>query len=138
MRFHMGHFWTTFYNDFLGRFDGPLHFRLFMQPLMAILLAVRDGRQDARTGRGAYLWSLLADPTQRAYLLHHGWQQISRVFLLAVTLDVVYQLLEWERLRPLQALLTAAVLAMIPYLVLRGPINRLARRMQARSGSVRR
>src|ERR1700739_3509957 len=102
MRFHMGHFWTTFYNDFLGRFDGPLHFRLIMQPLMAILFAVRDGRRDARAGRGAYLWSLFGDAAQRGYLLRDGIRGISKVFLLALVLDAAYQFLEWHGLKPLQ------------------------------------
>jgi hypothetical protein len=61
-------FLSTYWTDFIGRFDGPLHFRLFVQKLMAILFAVRDGSRDAREGRSAYLWALLTDPTQRRYL----------------------------------------------------------------------
>jgi len=126
--YHFANWWT----DFVGRFDGPLHFRLFMQPLMAILLAVHDGRQDARAGRGAYLWTVLTDPAGRRGALQHGWQRVSRVFALAFVLDVVYQFVAWGGLKPLQALLTATVLAVIPYLVVRGPVNRLVRFNQAR------
>jgi hypothetical protein len=61
------------------------------------------------------------------------WQRISRVFVLAFALDVVYQLLAWGGLKPLQALLTATVLALLPYLLLRGPVNRLARLSQIRT-----
>ena len=118
----IGNYWA----DFVGRFDGPLHFRLFVQPLVASLIAVRDGRHDARQGRGAYLWSVLTDGTQRRHLLLHGWQGVSKVFALAVVLDFIYQFIAWRELRPLQALLTAAVLALIPYVLLRGPVNRLA------------
>jgi hypothetical protein len=121
----MGDFLSTFWTDFLARFDGPLHFRLFVQPLMAILFAVRDGMRDAREGRSAYLWTLLTDAAQRRYLLESGWQGISKVFVLAVALDVVYQLIVWREVKPLQALLTAAVLALIPYALLRGPVNRV-------------
>ena len=35
----------------LGRVEGPLHFRLVLQPVMAVLLAVRDGRADAKAGK---------------------------------------------------------------------------------------
>ena len=35
----------------IGRFTGPLTFRLILQPTMATLFAVRDGLRDARTGR---------------------------------------------------------------------------------------
>ncbi len=117
----LSHFWS----DFIARFDGPLHFRLFVQPIMAMLFAARDGNRDAREGRSAYLWTVLTDPRQREFLLASGWRGISKVFLLALALDVVYQFLEWHSLKPLQALLTATVLAVIPYVVLRGPINRV-------------
>jgi len=120
----MGDFLSTFWTDFLARFDGPLHFRLFVQPLMAILFAVRDGIRDAREGRSAYLWTLLTDAAQRRYLLESGWKGISKVFVLAVVLDVVYQLIVSREVKPVQALLTAAVLALIPYALLRGPVNR--------------
>ena len=118
---------STFWADFIARFDGPLHFRLFVQPLMAILFAVRDGRRDAREGRSAYLWSLLTDPDERRYLLESGWKGISKVFVLAFALDIIYQLVEWHALKHPQALLTAIVLAVIPYALLRGPVNRLLR-----------
>jgi hypothetical protein len=128
----VGHFLSNYWTDFLGRFDGPLHFRLLMQPLMAVVFAIRDGNRDAREGRGAYLWSLLTDPAQHGYLLESGWKGISRIFLLAFALDVIYQLVVWHGLKPLQALTTATVLAVIPYAVLRGPVNRLLRINQAR------
>ena len=118
---------STFGTDFVGRFDGPLHFRLFMQPVMAILFAVRDGRGDAREGRSAYLWTFFTDPAQRRYLLESGWKGISKVFVLAFALDVVYQFIEWHGLKPLQALSTAVVLAALPYVLLRGPVYRLVR-----------
>jgi len=127
---------STFWTDFLGRFDGPLHFRLFVQPLMAILFAVRDGRRDAREGRSAYLWAVLTDPAQRRYLLESGWKGISKVFVLAFALDVIYQFMEWHGLKALQALLTAIILAVIPYALLRGPVNRLLRMGQTRRSHV--
>ena len=125
---------THFWSDFIARFDGPLHFRLFVQPVVAVVFAVRDGLRDAREGRSAYLWSVLTDAGQRQYLLASGWRGISKVFLLAFALDVVYQFLEWHGLKPLQALLTATVLAVIPYAALRGPVNRLVRAVRADHG----
>lgn len=132
----MGNFFSTYWADFIGRFDGPLHFRLFVQPLMAILFAVRDGSRDAREGRGAYLWSIATDPRQRGYLLQSGWKGISKIFILAYVLDVIYQFVEWHGLKPLEALLTAIVLAVIPYSVLRGPVNRLLRPHPSRKSPV--
>jgi len=132
----MGNFLSTFVTDFIGRFDGPLHFRLFVQPLMAILFAVRDGTRDAREARNAYLWALLTDPGQRRYLLESGWKGIAKVFVLAFALDVVYQFIQWHGLKLVQATLTATILAVIPYAVLRGPVNRLVSMSQTRRSHV--
>ena len=132
----MGSFFSTFWTDFIDRFDGPLHFRLFVQPLMAILFAIRDGRRDAREGRGAYIWKLVYKPEHRCDLVLSGVRSTSKVFVLAFALDVVYQFVEWHGLKPLQALMTAVVLAVIPYLLLRGPINRVMRIIQTRRSVV--
>lgn len=126
----MGSFLSTYWSDFVGRFDGPLHFRLIVQPLMAVLLAARDGTRDAREGRSAYLWGLITNPAQRRYLLESGWKSIVKVFALAFTLDVVYQLMEWHGLKFLQAIMTAAILAVLPYALLRGLVNRVMRRVR--------
>ena len=131
----MGDFLSTFWTDFLARFDGPLHFRLFVQPMMAIVFAVRDGMRDAREGRSAYLWTLLTDAAQRRYLLESGWTGISKVFVLAVVLDVVSQLIVSRDVKPVEALLTAAVLALIPYALLRGPVNRAVRSSRTRKSA---
>ena len=132
----MGNFFANYLSDYIARLDGPLHFRFIMQPLMAILLAVRDGTRDAGEGRSAYLWTLLSDPAQRRYLLADGWKGISRIFILAYLLDVIYTVIEWHRLKPLESLLTAVILAVIPYVLLRGPINRLVRLVHAHSKQV--
>jgi hypothetical protein len=121
----MGSLLSTYWTDLISRFDGPLHFRLIVQPLMAIFFAVRDGRRDAREGRGAYIWKFVHKPEHRRQLLASGVKSISKVFVMAFALDVAYQFLEWGGLKPLQALLTATVLAVIPYVVLRGPVNRI-------------
>ena len=132
----MGNFFANYLSDYIARLDGPLHFRFIMQPLMAILLAVRDGTRDAGEGRSAYLWTLLSDPAQCRYLLADGWKGISRIFILAYALDVIYTVIEWHRLKPLESLLTAVILAVIPYVLLRGPINRLVRLVHAHSKQV--
>ena len=132
----MASFFSTFWTDFIDRFDGPLHFRLFVQPLMAILFAIRDGRRDAREGRGAYIWKLVYKPEHRRDLVLSGVRSTSKVFVLAFALDVVYQFVEWHGLQPLQALMTAVVLAVIPYAILRGPVNRITQMSRTRRSVV--
>jgi hypothetical protein len=50
--------------------------------------------------------------------------------MVSVALDIIYQLVFLRGLRPLQTFAVAMVLAIIPYLLLRGPVNRIARSMR--------
>lgn len=111
----------------MSRVGGPLTFRLILQPTMATLLAVLAGLRDARAGRPPYLWTLLTDPTQRVDLLREGWRSIARVFVVAVIMDLVYEWVVGRWFYPLETLIVAVVLAIVPYLVVRGPVNRIAR-----------
>src|SRR5712671_2165677 len=52
-------------------------------------------------------------------------------FLVAATLDAIYQLIIHKFIYPLELLFTATLLALVPYFVLRGPVNRIARRFIA-------
>jgi hypothetical protein len=124
---------SRFWDGLLSRVGGPMTFRLILQPTMATLLALRAGLKDAREGRPPYLWTVLTDPSQRGELLREGWKSIARVFFLAVIMDVIYQLIMQQWLYPLETLVVAILLAVVPYLVFRGPINRLARRWRRAS-----
>src|SRR5437773_7771 len=114
--------------NLVDRVGGPMTFRIILQPAMATLLAVRAGLKDAREGRPPYLWTVLTDPEQRADLLREGWKAIARVFLLAVIMDVIYQWIVLRWIYPGELLLVAVLLAVVPYLLVRGPVNRIARR----------
>ena len=113
--------------DILGRVEGPLTFRLILQPLMALFFACRDGIQDAREEQPAYFWSLFTDPEHRRHRLLLGWKSVGRIFILAVLIDVVYQVIVFRWVYPGEALIVAAILALVPYVLLRGPVNRVAR-----------
>lgn len=123
----MEHIQTQFLTDFLGGLDGPLHFRFIFQPLIAVGLAFRDGLRDARKGYPPYSWRLLTDPEQRHLLIEDGWKGISKVFIVAVVLDLVYQAIALHTFHILDALVVACLLALLPYVLLRGPANRLMR-----------
>ena len=121
------------WEDLGARVGGPMTFRLILQPLMAALLALRAGLKDAREGRPPYLWTVLTDPAQRAELLHEGWKSIARVFFLAVIMDLIYQLIMQQWVYPLETLVVAILLAVVPYVLLRGPVNRIAQRARGAS-----
>jgi hypothetical protein len=107
-----------------------LTFRLAIQPMVAAFFAIRAGWSDARQGRVPYGWVVLTDPANRRELLREGWKDVAKVFVAAVIIDFVYQIIELRWLYPEEALIVASTLALLPYLLLRGPANRIARRWQ--------
>lgn len=115
------------WDNFLARPSGSLNFRFIVQPTMAGLLALRAGVQDAREGRRGYLWPLLTDGERRWQLLHEGWRGARTPFLIAIVLDCIYQLDTVQFIYPIELFFTAALLALVPYALLRGFFNRLAR-----------
>lgn len=111
----------------MARIDGPMSFRLVLQPLTALIFAFLDGRRDAREGRSAYFWALFTEQKHRRELLESGWHSIGKVFIVAVVLDLVFQYFVFHGFRPIGALIAGIVLAVFPYLLLRGPVNRIIR-----------
>jgi uncharacterized membrane protein YidH (DUF202 family) len=110
----------------LDRVGGPLTFRLLIQPAVAVVLAIRAGLEDAREGRPVYCWAIATDAVHRRYLLRHGWQHVGNVFIVAMILDVIYQLVVLHWVYPGQMLIVATTLAILPYMVVRGLTNFLA------------
>jgi hypothetical protein len=128
----MHDFFTRVWTDLIGRVEGPMKFRLVLQPLMACLLAIRTGLRDARENKPPFLWGLFFRPEQRRDLLRQGWKDTGRVFALALVIDVAYQIWVLRWVYPGEAIIVAGVLALIPYAVLRPLINRAASRKKAR------
>lgn len=124
-----------FVEGLMARIDGPMSLRMVVQPLVAVFFAIRDGRRDAKEGRSPYFWALFAEHGNRRQLLKSGWQSIGKVFIFAIVLDTVFQFLVFHVYRPLGALLAGIILAIIPYLLLRGPINRLMRHGSVDAGN---
>jgi hypothetical protein len=119
---------TRFVTDLIGRLSGPLTLRLFLQPGVATFLAVRDGLKDAREGRPPHFWRMVAGPPEaRRRRVTETRRAVLKVFIMAVVLDCVYQLMVLRWVYPGEAMFTAVILAVVPYVILRGVINRIAR-----------
>ena len=104
-----------------------MRFRFILQPLMATLAAIHDGREDARAGRSPYLVTVLRNPQERVGRLREGLNATARIILLGLVMDVIYQLLVLRTFYPNEALVVALVLAFVPYLIIRGLVLRVAR-----------
>jgi hypothetical protein len=128
----MDDMWTRVGQNLIDRVSGPMKFRLVLQPTMAAIFAIRGGLADARLGKSPYFWALLSDPAHREAMAKDGWKSVGKVFILAMVLDAVYQMIEEHFVYPGEMLIVAFVLAIVPYLVLRGLVTRVARRIDMR------
>src|SRR5215469_7807262 len=124
----MDHMWARVGSQLLARVSGPMKFRLVLQPAMSCFFAIRSGLADAKAGRPPYFWAILSNSGYREYMIKTGWKDVGRVFLLALALDVVYQIIVLRFVYPGEAIIVALVLAILPYLILRGLVRRAARR----------
>jgi hypothetical protein len=99
---------------------------MVLQPLVAATLAVRAGLRDAKAGRPAFGWAVATRAAERRALLREGWGDVGRLFVVAVVIDVIYQLMVFRTVYPGQSLIVAAALAFPTYVVVRGLTNRIA------------
>jgi hypothetical protein len=120
--------WTQVGRHLIARVSGPMKFRFVLQPLMASVFAIRSGLADAKAGNPPYGWALLWESGRRADLVKNGWKSVGKVFILAVLLDIVYQIIVLRFVYPGETVIAAFLLAIVPYLLIRGPVNRLARK----------
>ena len=123
----MEELWQRFVENFVNRLDGPLHFRFILQPTMATIFAIMSGIKDAKAGKTPFLWKFITHREYRWELIKDGWKHVSKLFILAVVLDIVYQWKVCDRFYPVETLLVAVTLAIVPYILLRGPVSRVVR-----------
>jgi hypothetical protein len=110
--------------NFLGRLDGPLHFRFIVQPLVAMILGARAGLRDARAGEPPFLWAVVRCPERRRERLTDAVRDVASVVIVAAVLDAAYQLAVHGGIFLFELLFTVAVLAIVPYVLVRGPVAR--------------
>jgi len=118
----------------LGRMSGPMWLRIIIQPLVSLIIGLRAGVKDAHTGQPPFGWSVLSGHSQRRELLKQAWRDVARVFIASIILDLIYQISVLRWIYPVQAAFVASVLALLPYLLVRGPTNRLAKLWHSRHG----
>lgn len=116
------------WEELVARETGPLHARFLLQPLVASMIAVRAGWRDARVRRKFFFWKLVEDSADRPILLGELRRDVGKLFLVATALDIIYQAIVLRWFYPIQTLIVAVLLAILPYLVMRGLANRTLRR----------
>ena len=94
---------------------------------MACIFAIISGLNDAKLGKPPYFWGLLTNAAHHRDMIKDGWKSVGKVFILALVLDVIYQIIVLHFVYPGEAIIVAFLLAIVPYLILRGLVTRLAR-----------
>ena len=118
--------------EIVGRIHGPMNARIYIQTLVAIIFAVRAGMRDARDKNAPFFWSLAFGLGSRRDLIKSAWKDIGKVFIAALALDVVYQVYRFHTVYPLEAIIVAILLAVIPYVVVRAGVTRFLKWKKAR------
>src|SRR5260370_18614431 len=101
--------------------------RFILQPLMAAIAAIHDGREDARAGRSPYFMTGLRNPQERIGRLREGLNATARIILLGLAMDVIYQLLVLKTFYPNDAIVICWLLAFLRYVIIRGLVLRITR-----------
>src|SRR5215831_6769870 len=114
--------------------SGPMWLRVIIQPSVSVIIALRAGIGDAHAGRPPFGWAVLSGRTQRRALLRQVWKDIARIFIASIVLDLIYQIAVLRWIYPLEALFVATFLASLPYMLARGPANRMVKLWHSRHG----
>ncbi len=113
-------------DQLLGRLSGPLNFRLVVMPSVVTILALRAVWKDLRDGRPAFLGIWIKDPVERNRVFRGALKDIGKIFIVAVVLDTAYQVMVFRWVYPGMVLLVAFVCAVVPYVLIRGPVQLFA------------
>ena len=115
------------WENFMDRLGGPMSFRFLMQPAMAMFLAVRAGIKDARQNNPTFLGCAISNPSSWRARMRLSWKDVGAVFIVALVLDAIYQIIVHSGIFTLEMLITATVLALVPYMIVRDLAARVAR-----------
>ncbi len=119
-----------FINNFLNnvgiRHEGPMSFRLYLQPAMSLIYAVIAGLKDAKAGKPPFVIDgLILGKTDRKQALKDLWKGVGKVFILAVIMEIIFEIIVYKTIHPLEVIRVSFFLAILPYLIFRGLVERI-------------
>ena len=103
-------------------------------PTVVVFLAIRAHLRDVRAGKPVLVGPSSRARAERRRLLRSALKDVGRVFIVACVLDTTYQFLVFRAFHPGQMLIVAVVCAVVPYVLVRGPVTRLWHDIQKRRG----
>ena len=105
------------------RLVGPMSLRLVIQPAIALLLGIRDGRMDAKEGEPPFIVGLITNSRDRKAKLVSLFKSLSKAIIIAVILEVIVQYLLFGQVHAIGVILYASFFLIVPYSLARGVTN---------------
>jgi hypothetical protein len=124
---HVGLF-DGIWRDLTGRglLGGKFQIRLFLQPLVALVVGARLGIRDAKQGKeDPFFMSLVHAKQDRWPLLKQGLRDAIVPLSVAFVLDGILQRMILGHIRLLGAVVVGALLVFLPYVIGRGLGHRI-------------
>jgi hypothetical protein len=109
----------------IARIGGPMSLRFVIQPLVGLLLGVRDGMMDAKTGEPPFIFDLIIDKENRKAKLASLLKSLSKTIIIAIVLDIIAQYIIFNQVRVSGAIIIAVVILIVPYSAARAITNRI-------------
>lgn len=109
----------------IARLVGPMSLRFVFQPLVAVLLGIRDGAMDAKAGEPPFIIDLVIDRENRRTKLAGVLKSLSKTIIIATVFDMIAQYLIFDQVRVIPAIIVGVFLLTVPYSLARGMTNRI-------------
>ncbi len=109
----------------IARVAGPMSLRFVFQPLVAVLLGIRDGAMDAKAGEPPFIIDLIVDRDNRKAKLAGVLKSLSKTIIVATVSDMIAQYLIFDQVRLIPAIVVGVFLLSVPYSLARGIANRI-------------
>lgn len=99
--------------------------RFVFQPLVAVLLGIRDGAMDAKAGEPPFIIDLIFNRDDRGAKLSGVLKSLSKTIVVATVFDMIAQYLIFDQVRVIPAIVVGVFLLSVPYSLARGITNRI-------------
>jgi hypothetical protein len=116
---------------FAARVAGPMGLRFVFQPLVGLLLGVRDGMMDAKAGEPPFIFDLIVNRKNRKAKLASLFKSLSKTIIIALVLDALVQYLIFDQVRITSAILVAVMILIVPYSLARAITNKIVTRRKS-------
>lgn len=118
-------FSSEFLDDLAARIAGPMSFRFIIQPLVAVILGIRDGRLDAKAGTPPFIYNVIFKKENYRDQESNALHSLLTPVIVGIVLDAIAQYLIFKHIRPLPAILVGTFIMGVPYSLSRGISNRI-------------